>query len=247
MNRRFCLSIGFAASIGLLLTSGSVRAVSITLVNPSFELDVLDNPVDPQDGSYTFTAPPGWTSDGTLNSRGTQNPVEAQYTSAGDASGTLGVPLGGDGRQSLFSAGAGGGHGGYFTQVTGATLEAGHTYELTVAVGQQLDRPAQDLFYIGMYTPGFANLLSVNAGTGAELTAGRFVDISTSFTANEAQAGLGLMVYVEGKNGAAENLIRTTGFDNVRLTAVAPVPEPSTLVLLTTCVLGQLAAALRRR
>ena len=223
MNCKLCLPIGFAVSIGLLFTADVSQAVSIPLVNPSFELDVLDNPVDPQDGSYAFTPPPGWMSAGFPFSFGTQNPIEAQYTNADDTGPTSGVPLGGDGRQSLFSSGAGSNGGGYFWQVTDVTVQEGHTYELTAAVGWQLDRPAQELFFVGMYTPDFGQLFAVHAGTDAELTQGQFVDISTSFTATAEQAGLGLLVYVEGKNGLVEELIRTTGFDNVRLNDISDV------------------------
>ena len=218
MNRKLCLSIGFAVSIGLLLTADSSRAVSIPLVNPSFELDVLDTPPDPQDGSYTLTESPGWTADGAFSVKVTQNVIEAQYTNGDDAGPTLGVPLGGDGRQSLAAATFDSGYTGYWRQVTGATLEAGHTYELTVAVGHQLDRAAMEEFYIGMYAPDFAQLFSVRAGTASDLTPGQFVDFSTSFTATPEQAGLSLMVYFEGKSPAGlESFLRATGFDKVRL------------------------------
>ena len=228
---------GFALLIVAALFVGFASAESITVINHSFQ----DPPrPDGLDGSTT-----DWPS--SSGGGGVWNPVEPYFPGTNGE----GVATGADGSQVYYFSGGPK----YTYQVLADTLQAG-TYTLTLAVGRG--------FVVSKDTDTFAFSLSTDVlggsfvkngavvtvdGTplaaltdvGTSLTEGAFVDRSITLVVQPDNPYIGQALQIDLGSVTGWGL-----FDNVRLD-FAPVPEPGTLALLATGLIGLLACARRKR
>lgn len=241
MNRKsLFLSAGIVLTVagGLLTASASADPVSVN--NAGFETPVLD------DGCFTFDNNAEWliwSDNGSAG--GIINPNSDIYANA-----TVGTALGGDGANmlSLMNTTSANSAGDVVAfQDLGDTFQAGKTYTLTVAVGKRFSGLApMDTFHLDIRTSS-NTLLAQYVGTISDLTSGRFVDRSISYTVNsdDSMIGSGIRIMLGAAN-AANTCQQVQDFDNVRLVSGA-VPEPSVLVLAASGLIGLLAYAWRKR
>jgi hypothetical protein len=92
-------------------------------------------------------------------------------------------------------------------------------------------------------------LLGAQEGYGADLIAGQFEEKSTTFTIADTNAHLGEALQIQLGGGWPTNTgsgLKTVHFDNVRLDYTA-VPEPGTLALLASGLIGLLCYAWKKR
>ena len=133
---------------------------------------------------------------------------------------------------------------GLVSQTTGATIDEGTTYTLTVDIGQQINWPG-DGGVIRLYGSDLGPTVALAEFDSGTLPAAgdTLLNQTTSFVATAGQdTGQFIGVALIGGTGEVANSVQVR-FDNVRLDAEA-VPEPSTTALLG---LGGLALVLRRR
>jgi hypothetical protein len=202
--------------------AANLCAANITIVNPSFEVDVFSQ------GGY-FNAPPsGWTD---VQANGLVGPWFP-------AAGFFNTPAP-DGDNILF---VGYGSPGEASQNLSALLQADTTYTLSFYVGARLDLP------FSPYTVSLtANGVTLASDSGGNPTSGNFVARSFSFTTGANPAGegtaLGIDVYASGLGSSQAD------FDAFSLTAdpasQSGAPEPATLPLMGGAL--ALAAAWSRR
>jgi len=144
------------------------------------------------------------------------------------------------------------------TAWTTITLQANKTYTLTIALGQALDSVSGYPYYGGFGLivadsgPGYSGSMITTEvhNSGQDVPdAGTFYDYAASFNSND---------YITGKKGAPKagdklriglNLGTNAYVTDIRLdvSTPAPTPEPSTLVLLASGLVGLLAYAWRKR
>ena len=207
---------GMAVTILVYLAFAKMAgATLLTVVNHSFEDTIVG------DGRIKLEAD-GWT---IVGYGGTWNPRAAQLT----------VP---DGEQAGFANSA------MFLQTTGNLIETGQNYELTIAVG----RRRADLTFagiLGLYavddvTGITTSLQSTVFGEAGALPVGSFLDYSVILTAAKAAFFTGdrIGIYI----GAFPKA--NIKFDDVRLAAIAQIPAPGPLMLLT---FGLASIAIARR
>ena len=169
---RLCVVLSVVAL--LALSAAFAQATSISVANYSFE-----DPVIATDGDYRSPVS-GWST--AISSPGlTYNPLSTEFTGAGGN----GTPSGADGTNVFFASG--GSH--YCFQDTPATIAAGVTYTLTVALGESLKGGTA----FGEIVLAYGEVASPwNAGTvlaqkqlhAADITPlGQFNDFTVSYTA----------------------------------------------------------------
>ena len=245
----------FAASAGAffaLASTGHLNAQTTTpiaVTNPSFESPAGADGV-------TSVGLPGWLVVGNLLSGFplnaplnetvlTQNPTNTQYvgTTGANSIGTM------DGSQiASFRTGVLNLVGGSASQIipTGL-LTLGTQYSLTVGVGNPLDSVFQG--YTISILAGSTSLASIT-NAGVDVPDGTFQDRTLNFTLNNlapiVTAG-GLTINLSVPNGLTLGTGYGTDFDNVRLTAINVIPEPSTYASVAFGLLGLVGAQYARR
>lgn len=218
------------AALGLL--PFTAEAASITVANFSFEDPVL------ADGASG--APTGWVV--TDAGAAAVNPTDADY--AGATGGALPSPALGNQCGAVQS-----GNYSYFKQTTGATIEEGVTYTLTVAVGDRSDATPYDniLLRLGYGSAKYLSIIETQQFAPSDLEDGAFRDLSISFTAQVGAAYIGeqLAILIGASNNNTAS--KATDFDNVRLMDDTVIPEPSTVLLAGLGGLGLLSRRFRRK
>jgi hypothetical protein len=244
MKSCLCVRCGIAIAAAVLLIAGSSYAAPITVVNPSFESTGL-----PNDGDISTTIE-GWTYFSSEGGSGiAANPTGyAEDPAYGfiDATGT-GTPLGGDGVNVAWEYELGGQYG-LFQQVLDTTLQAGCTYTFTVAVGM-VPTDGNLGFQLILSTeaaPGsLTTLLTYNDLAPGAMTPGQFIDQSLTFTPTPDQIALyGGQRLMLGLCGYSTGGIGRIAYDNVRASVV---PEPGTIALLASGLIGLVACGWRKR
>jgi hapalindole H/12-epi-hapalindole U/12-epi-fischerindole U synthase len=249
MDRKMFVQIGVALSVTLLLIAGSAQAGYVAVSNPGFESATVENggtaPI--ADWNWTISAYDG--SGVTLNPFGYDAPDNDTTNGFKGASGN-GTPLGGEGANVALMQVTGLQYA-ILDQVVNTTLQYGSTYTLTAAVGKvptggQLN---SEIWISIEGDPGSTNKIqrSVQLNSSA-MTAAEFVEQSVSFTpaADNPYLGQKLMIGLCAySTDAVSGPYQGVAFDNVRLDVV--VPEPSTMVLLASGLIGLLVYAWRKR
>jgi hypothetical protein len=251
MDRKMFVRISVALSVALLLIAGSTQAGYVAVSNPGFESATVEN-----GGTASPIANWNWTIsayDGsavTLNPFGYDAPDNDTTNGFKGASGN-GTPLGGEGANVALMQVTGLQYG-ILDQVVNTTLQYGNTYTLTVAVGKvptggRLN--SQIWISIEDSPGGTSKIQSYSTLYPSDMTAAEFVEQSVSFTpaADNPYLGQKLMIGLCGfSDDAVSGPYQGVAFDNVRLD-VDVVPEPSTILLLASGVIGLLAYAWRKR
>jgi hypothetical protein len=243
MCKHYYVSIGIMLVAILLQFTGAAQADMIPVSNASFEDDILANGgVANYSGAWNL-----WTSMGgggvVANLMGYDAPDNDALYGFFGASGN-GTPLGADGANAAWLA-VDGNQYDLLSQVLPVTLQAGHTYTLTVAVGKAPsgNSPSAEL----LFSTGDALQTWQAAGPGiapAEMVNAAFMDESFSFTCSPDNPKIGQQLAISlcgysGSDGAG-----WIAFDNVR---VSDVPEPGSLALLACCLFGLVVRAWRKR
>jgi len=214
------------------LIVNAAQATDLTLNNPSFQSNSVDDGATSTTHSYWGTGGSG--------TGVTWNPTSDSFDGAAD-NGDLPSPAAGSqciwvtSEPSLYQA---------YNMLT-YSIEADKIYTLSVAVGAPKDR---DFGYYGLFLSGadiitqdYSIAASASGSDGIVNRSGLFYNKSVSFNTGSSGrsdlVGRALIVTLSGDQAA---------YDNVRLT-VSSIPEPSAILLLATGTLAGLCPCVWRR
>lgn len=248
MTSRYRVRIGILLIVALLQIAGSAQATDVTVLNPSFETEAVTNGNLGAATDWTT-----WSSEGGFI--GTYNPLGYDapdgdttfgfYGASGD-----GTPQGADSDTVAWMYMAPSQYGA-FQQTLDVTIQAGHTYTLTAAVGMVPGGGNIDaLLWFGTeYLPdivgGEGHLWE--RATVTPTTPGVFEEKTLTYTPTAADiAAYGGQNLVIGLCGSSTGADGRVAFDNVRVTDTV-VPEPCSLFLLASGLVGLIAYAWRKR
>jgi hypothetical protein len=230
-----------AAALSFLICVHDVQAVSISIQNYSFE-----SPTVP--GSYSVTVPTSWSASAGLTDTFVEDSAAVGF-SGGDAAQYAGMDTGG----------------GYIYQDLGVPFTPFTTYTIDMASAHRAGF-SHGAVEFGLFsssavgtnvgTPGFMDIQGVWPGSGNPdgdaqynvlrdasvlhtIGSGSLGNIYSFTTGTLAPAG-NLVAYIRDANGGRINV------DNIRLDA-SPVPEPATVLLMTSFGATLVATVRRRR
>ncbi len=203
-----------------------VQATAIDIINPGFDADTV-----PAEG-YVIGAPTGWSAIGGL---------------AGYQLGNAGLPALSSPNWAFISNGDNPNGGIYqMLQVGGTALHANAGDQITIGVAQgrrsDIYVGVEQDFSIQIYRDavGGGGTQAYDSGNLGSGTLGEWVSRSVTYTATTADVGHDLYVLLWSNTNNQVQL------DNVSGT-YSPVPEPGTIGLLCTGLIGLLAYAWRKR
>jgi hypothetical protein len=253
MCRKIYACVGFALVVVGSLLVGSASAAFIPINNASFGDQAL---ADGESISTPDYAPTGWTTLGTpayvLQHNPTYGGELTPWLEFQGAAGDAGIPTGGASPNvwtDLMYQGANG----YVTQALTSQVQAG-TYKLTVAMGTQggSGYTPLDSVSVGITTTtlGYGEGLARNNWTpsngGAGLPVATLQDYSVGLVVAPGDPHIGqtLQIFAGGNNTLGG--LQSVSYSNARL-EFTPVPEPGTLVLMTSALIGLVCYAWRKR
>jgi hypothetical protein len=234
-----------AGSVGFLLMAAAiVQGGIVTVPNFSFEDPDLSGTIYAGQGYNDFV--PGW-----LNAYGVFGEALNIYPSHGDI-------VGGEGNQAAWLGGPTGSYStGTASQMwtnTSEIYEAGNSYEMKVGVSRISYAPgvsgaSLDLWFYYLNPDGtFGSMIGTPTTATYDTT---FASTMTDFTVNvptlasdDPAFGGTVCVAFYAMNNPGDMMCWLV--DNVRVTST-PVPEPGTIALLATGLLGLLAYAWRKK
>lgn len=243
MSRKIFLCIGLALVVVGSLLAGSASATAIAINNSSFQIPAMD------DGGDSGTSTPYWNKD--LSNTAYISIANVTDGSFPGTSGSPGLISGGDSTQLVYNyMGSPGGFGGRIFAGTqnGDTLQAG-TYTLKVAVGNDQNWTGGEAYLdLGTYNgaSGDGNgYMSEKHVLAASIPGGSMTTFQTQLivSGSDPQIGNPILISLHAVNNKGSGAA-VVCFDNVRLDYV---PEPGTMALVASGLLGLLCYAWRKR
>lgn len=223
--------------------AGPVQALPIAVPNASFEAVALADGAEAKALNADGATVPGWTSvfaGPGVSGGGGHDPQDAQF--AGATGDDAALPGSADQGQALFLEGTVAGNTESFsTTAAVATVEAGTTYTLTVAVGDPLDAEPGAVA-IQLLVDGTKVAETVADGTA--LAEGDFTDLTASFAAAAGDPRVGGQLKIRLRQQVTASARQRVYFDRVELEDDV-VPEPAASLLLAAGA-AVLAASGRR-
>ena len=226
----------------LLLTAPlALRSQTTSLAVTNFDFETGGGLVD--GGFSSGTIPTGWSAipgnAPTGSYYGYFNPDDKGYTGAGGTPGTIGTM---SGPNVFYFGSCATGQG--IQQTLGSTFALNTTYQTTFSLGCRNDPTYQASISVQL----LAGSSVLASGTFLNSTADTFADYAITYAASTANTSLvGMPLTVSFAEYDQNGTVTEVDLDNVRVTATAVVPEPSTWTLLSLGVVGACAVALRRR
>jgi hypothetical protein len=233
MLRKMGIGMCVMGAIAVCLSASTVHATLISVSNYSFESPSLT--ASPYYNYRAVSSDPSYgdwsSSTAVVGSNGTVNKL---YGSTRTFAGM-------DGDQTCWADT--GGPNGIFQDLSGATYEVGKSYKLTVGIAALNDGATAN---ISLFARNGATIITAGTtGAGApSLSSTAMTDyVVTVPTVQSTDAWAGKNIAISLKTGVGGTC---WFFDNVRLESTA-TPEPGTLVLLASGLIGLLAYAWRKR
>lgn len=212
----------------LLMSVGIASAQSLSIVNPSFESNLVQGPNAPVFEIRT-SAPTGWSY--------VSDPQAVRGLLAAGSSGGVYYPgnaQGMDGANAYFTVNGPG----RITQTLTETLQPNTTYTIALSSGSRATNETFGGYEIRLETMS-GKLVGTWSGASRNLAAtGTFATTSRSFTTGSTPIGAGEALRITvGQAGGISGAF--TDLDNIRITATAAAPRPTGTPIDVFLVAGQ--------
>ena len=229
---RWKLAAAFAFAGALSAAAG---AAPIVVPNDSFEAPDLADGATLAIVTLDVTTIPGWTASlagAGITSGGIRDPLDAEFAGAtGDGAALPGTA---DGGQAAILRGSLVGNTQVFLNIDPvATVEAGATYTLTVAVGNALDSDPGD---VAIQITVNNQVVAQTMADDSTLPEGTFTDLQLVYVAPASGPQVGGTLKIRLRQAVTSSGNQVAYFDRVELEDQT-VPEPGAPLLLATCLL----------